>query len=318
MVVTSRQGATGWIARRDLLHAAQTRVKCPVPDIDIAALAAVSETLFFPLYARALESRSTHTVLRDPEAERLAATLDPAFTASPKRLHRRPAAHKLPSKLPLSLALRTPYFDRVTGAFLDSHPEGTVVSLGCGLCSRRSRLDNGLAHWVDLDLPEVMALRAQLLDAHERVTSVGRSVLDLGWLDTVAAACPPPFLFLAEGVFMYLPEDGVKALVRALADKFPGSDLVAEVFARSWVARMDSAWLRHKFQRQLFLDPSVRFVSGVDDGRDLEAWAPGARLLDEWTYFDDDEPRLGIMRWLAAFRTFRRIQWTVRVQLGGR
>ncbi|MBN1772109.1 MAG: class I SAM-dependent methyltransferase [Deltaproteobacteria bacterium] len=286
------------------------------PALDLGALAAVSETLFFPLYARAVESRHPRTVLPDPEAERLTRALDPHFVASPKLLHRKLAARKLPAKLPLSLAMRTRYFDRVTRAFLEAHPGGSVVTLGCGLCTRRARLDNGRALWVDLDLPAVMALRRNLIAENPRVTSIDRSVLDLAWLDALPAAPGAARLFLAEGLFMYLPADGVQSLVQALAGRFPGSELVAEVFARSWVPRMDFRWLRWKFQKQLFLDPSVRFISGIAEGRELEGWAPGVRLLEEWTYFDDDEPRLGLMRLFGRIQSYRRLQWAVRLALG--
>ena len=32
---------------------------------------------------------------------------------------------------------------------------------------------------------------------------------------------------------------------------------------------------------------------GLKDGREVEAWAPGIRLLSRWVYFDKPEPRLG-------------------------
>jgi len=47
---------------------------------------------------------------------------------------------------------------------------------------------------------------------------LGCSVFDNAWLDTVSARRRRPFLFLAEGVSMYLEEAQVKWLVLTLRD----------------------------------------------------------------------------------------------------
>ena len=50
----------------------------------------------------------------------------------------------------------------------------------------------------------VIELRRKYLgDERERYHLLGCSVLDDAWLDTVSAHRQRPFLFLAEGVFMY-------------------------------------------------------------------------------------------------------------------
>ncbi|MEE8395473.1 MAG: hypothetical protein V3S29_05410 [bacterium] len=48
----------------------------------------------------------------------------------------------------------------------------------------------------------------------------------------------------------------------------------------------------------------------------LESWAPGIRLLDEWSYFDEAEPKLRRLRPFAWFNFVRRAQWTVHYRLG--
>jgi hypothetical protein len=44
----------------------------------------------------------------------------------------------------------------------------------------------------------------------------------------------------------------------------------------------------------------------VKQGKDVETWADGIRLLDEWNYYDDDDPRLKAFRWV------RMIPWLAR------
>ena len=65
--------------------------------------------------------------------------------------------------------------------------------------------------WYDLDFPHVIELHRKVIgDERERYHLLARSVLDKAWLDTVSVhrlgnhpVGKRPFLFLAEGVFMY-------------------------------------------------------------------------------------------------------------------
>jgi hypothetical protein len=41
-------------------------------------------------------------------------------------------------------------------------------------------------------------------------------------------------------------------------------------------------------------------------GRDIERWNSGIRLLEEWFYFDEPEPRMGASRWMRYFPPFSR------------
>jgi hypothetical protein len=37
---------------------------------------------------------------------------------------------------------------------------------------------------------------------------------------------------------------------------------------------------------------------GLSHSRALETWSKGIRLLDEWYFFDDPEPRMNGFRWM--------------------
>ena len=41
--------------------------------------------------------------------------------------------------------------------------------------------------------------------------------------------------------------------------------------------------------------------------RALESWSPGIRLLDEWSYFDSAEKKLGPARFIGAIPWMRRV-----------
>jgi O-methyltransferase involved in polyketide biosynthesis len=171
--------------------------------------------------------------------------------------------------------------------------------------------------WYDLDLPEVIELRRQFLPESERMRFVASSVLDFAWLDELPDVPGSKTLFLAEGLFMYLPPDDVRGVVTVLARRYPGSELVAEL-ANSWIVRtMQGRWGRGKMRRQFSLSEDVYFQFGVADSHEMESWAPGITLLDDWTYYDDeDASRLGMSRWLARWPRIRWVQWTAHYRLG--
>ncbi len=281
-----------------------------------ASISAVSETLFLPLYALALESRQPDPIMVDEDAVELTHKLNDLFAGSDKRIHRRLIKGKLPSMLRTTVSMRIRRFDRYVRDFLEREPDGIVVSLGCGLDDRRRRVDNGIVRWYDLDLPEVIELRRRFLPETERMRFIASSVLDFTWLDQLPNDDGAKYLFLAEGLFMYLPPDGVRTLVTTLATRHPGAELVAEV-ANSRIVRMMQGRLgRGKLRREFGVSADVVYQFGLVDSREIEGWAPDLTLLDDWTYYDDDDPRLGMVRWFAGWSLVHWAQWTVHYRLG--
>jgi hypothetical protein len=172
-----------------------------------------------------------------------------------------------------------------------------VVHIGCGLDARFDRVaeHNNQVEWYDLDLPDVIELRRKLIgDEKGRYHLLGCSVLEPAWLEAVRVHRRRPFLFLAEGVFMYFTEAQVKSLVLTLRDHFPGAELVFD----AW--RPFEIWLGN-----FVFGGLLRW--GLWSGQELEGWgnpstslrSGGIRLLDEWGYFDRPEPRLHSFRWMA-------------------
>jgi O-methyltransferase involved in polyketide biosynthesis len=199
-------------------------------------------------------------------------------------------------KSQLGIAIRTWLLDREVSRYLAQHPGGTVVILGCGLDARSSRLDNGLAQWINLDLPEVIGLRDRLMPSEERHRNHAASVLDHdAWFGLVPVSPPP--LFVAEGLFMYLPGDDLMTLMRALADRYPSAEILIESLSRR------RAGLTHRHDLVSRFD--AKFKWGIDSGRDFESWHPGIEFIDEWPYFDFQTARwhwLGLLRWFPFVR----------------
>jgi O-methyltransferase involved in polyketide biosynthesis len=197
------------------------------PDIE-----AVSETLYLPRYALALESRADRPIVLDEEAVRLTENLNETLASSEKGIHRKLVRGRLPRTLITRLTLRIRHFDQVVRGFLERDPDGIVVSLGCGLSRRRRRVDDGEMRWFELELPAVIGLRRRYFEDTNRFRSIASSVLAFEWMDQLPDEPGERFLFLAEWLFMYLEESDVRRLVVKLREQFDGADLVAEVANR--------------------------------------------------------------------------------------
>jgi methyltransferase (TIGR00027 family) len=278
---------------------------------ELQGLGDVSETLFLPFYARVLESRKPRSVLKDPLAESVANRFFPLFYDSERPLYRHLARAQLDGLLVRTLALRTRHFDRITQNYLSRFPDGQIVSLGCGLDTRFSRLDNGLAQWVELDLPPVMQLRAQLFEPSERITRLTVSVLDHSWFQQLPV-CENPRLFLAEGLFMYLAETDTLALLTAMQKVFKGSELLCEMALRYWVKYW--GWIiRFKLRNYFHLREDAAFYGGLGSAQELESRLTGLSVLQEWSYFDETED-LKYLAWLRHIDLIRRFMWSIHCQ----
>lgn len=140
------------------------------------------QTLLITLYAKALDSRLDDSILHDRFAEAAVRQIDFDFS--------RVALGKGNER---ALAMRSHYFDQACREFLDHHPEGQVLNLGCGLDSRIYRVDPPAElPWFDLDYPEVMDLRDRLYPPRAGAyRALRHSVDDDGWLQGAARAARP-------------------------------------------------------------------------------------------------------------------------------
>jgi len=143
---------------------------------------------------------------------------------------------------------------------------------------------------------------------------IGQSVLETSWMDRIAAL-KKPTIFLAEGVFMYLPEEGVKALVLEMQRRFPESELVCELTNRTWVEGFWGKISTIKMKRRVKMGGDAGFKFGVSDARELESWHEGIEFLEQWFYMDSNHPKLGWMRIFRNLKIIRNAQFTAHYRL---
>lgn len=276
----------------------------------LSGIGDIASTSFITLYCHALETLSENPIISDMKSVEIMTALNKTLSLSDHPLDRILASGRLDKQLVVHIALRAKKYDDYARDFLVKFPDGVIVNIGCGLDSRFLRIDNGRVVFYDLDLPEIIMVKKGFFDETDRYHLISSSVLEYGWMETVRRH-DGPFLFMAEGVFMYLDGMDVRSLVLKIRELFPGSELVCEVVNSFWIRPLFRKMIDYKLQQQVHLGKGAMFRSGVRDGREMETWHPGIQLLDEWSYFDSEEKKLGWLRVLRHIEFIRKTQWTV-------
>jgi O-methyltransferase involved in polyketide biosynthesis len=159
--------------------------------INVSQLKEVSETLLITLYARYLETKREIGIIKDEKAVEIVEKIDYDFSQVASW------------SMQAVIAIRTEIIDEVVREFLTQNPQGTIVNLGAGLCTRFFRLDNGFVNWYELDLPRVKTIWDKLIGESERHKYLSYSVMDFEWIERVKENKSEKILFIAEGLFQY-------------------------------------------------------------------------------------------------------------------
>ena len=220
----------------------------------------VQETLIIPLFGRLVCSERFPELFSDPEARRICDSLDYDFAQKRKKM-------ESPAGLFGALEVAQRQYDLrcEVKAYLCRHPKAAVVNLGCGLDDTCSKADNGQCRLYNLDLPDVIKIRNELLPAGEREQNIACDLNDFGWMDAVDAAHGA--VFFAAGVFYYFKTEDVKALFSAMAKRFPGAVLAFDSSNERGAKLMRKTWLKEAG----ITDVSAFF--SLEDERELEAWS---------------------------------------------
>ena len=197
----------------------------------------VQETLIIPLFARKVCSELYPNIYRDETAVRLIEKIDYDFSEAEK--NSRSLMQRFGS---LEVAMRQNDLAFEVRDYLKDHPKAAVVNLGCGLDSTGRACDNGRCKIYNLDFPDVIAVRNELLPAGEREENIPCDLNDTAWFSKIDASGGA--VFFASGVFYYFLTEQVKALVQRMADAFPGSVLVFDAANRTAVKMIAKTWLK--------------------------------------------------------------------------
>ena len=220
-------------------------------------LSGVPETMLQTVYARAKESRGRGAI-HDPKAEELTRKLDYDFSLADKD-----------TAMGSGVIARTIVLDKLTKAWLASHPGAVVVNIACGLDTRCYRMPD-YAHWYNLDLPETMAVREKLLPESGTISQIAMSAMD-DWGSEIKEQ-NAPVLMIIEGLTMYLSERDVQRIFAVISNRLSQVTVFVET--------MNPMVVKH-FKEKSIEGSHAKFTWGIKGGPALAALLPGFRFVEE-------------------------------------
>ena len=251
----------------------------------------VQETLIIPLYGRKLCAEQFPALYQDEYAAKICESIDYDFSKIEAK--KNSTMYQFGG---LEGAMREKDMIWEITDYLKDHPKAAVVNLGCGLNMTGRMADNGTCRIYNLDFPEVIRSRSELMPTGEREENIACDLNDFSWMDQIDAESGA--VLYAAGVFHYFTTQQIRDMVIAMADKFPGGRLVFDAVG--------------KFGRDVLMKGTLKNmgmddVSGlfyVNDESELEGWSSKVRLMTKKSYMQgyyklDDSNIRGIHRFLA-------------------
>ena len=275
-------------------------------------LSSVSETALITLKSRVVETLDPQKILNDTIAIQLYNSLEnKLIDESAGRIFKK----KLPRLLTRYISMRSRKFDQYTQKFIDKYPDGLIVSLGCGFDTRYWRTHLNTNQYIELDLPDVMQLKKDLLSDEIKYRTIGLSVLDHDWISQIRNIQTKHVLFLAEGLFMYLPESEVVNLVKRLADQFNESELVMEVVKKKYTQGFNKKIVEMKMKNSLGSEAGASFSYGITGPDEIESYHNGLKVMSEWSYFEENDLKPALFKLFKYSKLISRTQWTMQIKI---
>lgn len=219
----------------------------------------VQETLVIPLLARKVCSETYPDLFLDEEAERICRMLDYDFASKEKKMKGQMGLFGA-----LEVAQRQYDLAWEVKDYLRKYPEASVVNMGCGLDDTFRKTDNGYCKGYNLDLPDVIKVRNEILPAGEREKNIACDLNDYSWMDQIDK--DKGVIFFATGVFYYFRTEDVRKLFMEMAFRFPGAVLAFDSCNHIGAKMMTKTWLKEAG----ITDVGAFFY--VDDPEELKKW----------------------------------------------
>lgn len=218
----------------------------------------VQETLLIPLYGRKMAMDQYPDLFADTECQSLLESID--FDA--------PHMSGIKAKIGALMAA-TRQYDMAEGCrnYLKDHPNAAVVNLGCGLDTTFYQVDNGTAKGYNLDFPDVIRARNELLPPREREYNVPCDLNDISWFNAIDYRTEDGAVFFASGVFYYFKAEDVRRLFTAMAEHFPGGKLIFDATNAKGLKNMLKTWLEPAQMK------NVGLYFSVEDETELLSWS---------------------------------------------
>ena len=231
----------------------------------------VAETLLIPLYVRANESKERNPIINDHISEEILSKVDYDFSK-----------FQADKRCQYCISLRTRYLDNVLTNFVSQYNDAVVVIVACGLDPRIERVGIKKAFQTyEIDFPDVINFRRRLLPESPQNIYIAGNVLDYKWITTIKQRhSKGHFLFLLEGIAMYLTEEQVKSIFQAIDDNFDNAEI--------YIERMNKFMSQRTERNKSVKETKAAFAWGCDNPREVEVWTNSFQLKDEYYYYAQD------------------------------
>lgn len=226
----------------------------------------VQETLVIPLFARKLCTELYPELFEDKKAAELMAKLDYDFSEFEKKSES--ATVRFGS---LEAAMRQSDLASEVREYLKEYPNAAVVNLGCGLDQTGESCDNGTCRIYNLDFPDVIAVRNQLLPQTDRIKNIAADLNDTAWFDEIDDR--DGVVFFAAGVFYYFRREDALSLFAKMSERFKGGRLVFDAAGKKAVKMMVKSWIK-----QAGIKDVDAFFSVSKAEKDLVPFVLGAKI----------------------------------------
>ena len=226
----------------------------------------ISDTARWAALYRARETERSDAIFRDPCERRLAGERGEDIANE----------IQFSTKHSWSWIARTYLFDQF---LLDALRNGydMVINLAAGLDARPYRMDlPATLEWIEVDLPEILAYKEEVLTADVPNCQLERIPLDLSnvssrreLFDQLGRRCDKAVI-MTEGLIIYFPDNEVAAFA---------ADLQAQSTFRRWILDLASPgllkMLKEKMGKQMGDEAVLKFApaNGVDFFREFD-WKP--------------------------------------------
>lgn len=194
----------------------------------------VQETLIIPLYGRKLAMELYPENFGDRQCQELFQRIDYEYPRQKKIMAKTGAIMGATRQYDLAAVCRD---------YLADHPRACVVNLGCGLDTTFRQVDNGTARGYNVDFPDVIEARKELLPETEREKDIAGDLNDISWFDQIDYRQEDGAVFLAAGVFYYFKTEEVRKLLVRMAEHFPGGKLAFDATNARGLKNMLKTWL---------------------------------------------------------------------------
>lgn len=235
-------------------------------------LSDVSKTAIITMAMRATQSEDTKSDFNDPmSVQSLNKLMDLASESEKKSILKIKKMYGGFGKTDAKRGvMRASIIDGIVNDYISKNQPCTVIYIACGFDTRYWRIDKRDCTYIELDLPEVIDQKKELLGDQIDYKMISSSVFDFSWIDEVTKDGDGNFIIVMEGFLMYLQEEDVKKLLGEISQRFTNSQLVTDATDK----KLSKGLYRQftKWSSKLLFGFEMLWNFGFEKAEDIESY----------------------------------------------